>query len=117
MMGPDAATKRVEALFAGSLPIVTPKSIPVNRGSCRGCLYCRNLAAVDVSFGSWCVDLVEKQPSVFGHIALFEKTFPTLDFAACLRTPKGLRAGIIRISSGCPPANWRRSRDLSAAFV
>ena len=34
------------------------------------------------------VCLVEKLPSVGGHMAQFDKTFPTLDCAACILTPK-----------------------------
>ena len=34
------------------------------------------------------VYLVERQPSIGGHMALFDKTFPTLDCAACILTPK-----------------------------
>jgi len=34
------------------------------------------------------VYLVERQPTIGGHMALFDKTFPTLDCAACILTPK-----------------------------
>ncbi|UCH98591.1 MAG: CoB--CoM heterodisulfide reductase iron-sulfur subunit A family protein [Candidatus Aminicenantes bacterium] len=34
------------------------------------------------------VYLVEKEPSIGGHMAQFDKTFPTLDCAACILTPK-----------------------------
>ena len=34
------------------------------------------------------VYLVERQPSIGGHMAKFDKTFPTLDCAACILTPK-----------------------------
>jgi heterodisulfide reductase subunit A len=34
------------------------------------------------------VYLVERQPSIGGHMAQFDKTFPTLDCAACILTPK-----------------------------
>ena len=34
------------------------------------------------------VYLVEREPSVGGHMAMFDKTFPTLDCAACILTPK-----------------------------
>jgi heterodisulfide reductase subunit A len=34
------------------------------------------------------VYLVEKQPSIGGHMAMFDKTFPTLDCAQCILTPK-----------------------------
>jgi heterodisulfide reductase subunit A len=34
------------------------------------------------------VYLVERKPSIGGHMAQFDKTFPTLDCAACILTPK-----------------------------
>ena len=34
------------------------------------------------------VYLVEREPSIGGHMAQFDKTFPTLDCAACILTPK-----------------------------
>ncbi len=34
------------------------------------------------------VFLVERDPTIGGHMAMFDKTFPTLDCAACILTPK-----------------------------
>lgn len=34
------------------------------------------------------VHLVEREPSIGGHMGQFDKTFPTLDCAACILTPK-----------------------------
>ena len=34
------------------------------------------------------VYLVERKPSIGGHMAMFDKTFPTLDCSACILTPK-----------------------------
>ncbi len=34
------------------------------------------------------VYLVERKPTIGGHMAMFDKTFPTLDCAACILTPK-----------------------------
>jgi len=39
------------------------------------------------------VYLVERDPSIGGHMAMFDKTFPTLDCAACILTPKMSAAG------------------------
>lgn len=39
------------------------------------------------------VYMVEKEPSIGGHMAQFDKTFPTLDCAACILTPKMVQAG------------------------
>ena len=38
------------------------------------------------------VVLVEREPSIGGHMAAFDKTFPTLDCAACILTPKMVAA-------------------------
>ncbi|OLS27262.1 MAG: CoB--CoM heterodisulfide reductase iron-sulfur subunit A [Candidatus Heimdallarchaeota archaeon LC_3] len=34
------------------------------------------------------VFLVEREPTIGGHMAMFDKTFPTLDCSACILTPK-----------------------------
>ena len=39
------------------------------------------------------VYLVEREPSIGGHMAQFDKTFPTLDCSACILTPKMVSAG------------------------
>ncbi len=40
------------------------------------------------------VYLVEREPSIGGHMAQFDKTFPTLDCSACILTPKMVDVGI-----------------------
>ncbi|MBI5829400.1 MAG: CoB--CoM heterodisulfide reductase iron-sulfur subunit A family protein, partial [Chloroflexi bacterium] len=40
------------------------------------------------------VYLVEREPSIGGHMAQFDKTFPTLDCAACILTPKMVSVGM-----------------------
>lgn len=45
-------------------------------------------AALDVAKSGFKVHLVERAPSIGGHMAQFDKTFPTLDCAACISTPK-----------------------------
>lgn len=44
--------------------------------------------ALDIAESGYTVDLVEKEPSIGGRMAQLEKTFPTLDCAACILTPK-----------------------------
>jgi heterodisulfide reductase subunit A len=39
------------------------------------------------------VTLVEREPTIGGHMAKFDKTFPTLDCAACILTPKMTTVG------------------------
>lgn len=45
-------------------------------------------AALKIAESGKKVYLVEKEPSIGGHMAKFDKTFPTLDCAACILTPK-----------------------------
>ncbi|GAB4319327.1 MAG: hypothetical protein Kow0059_13260 [Candidatus Sumerlaeia bacterium] len=45
-------------------------------------------AALTIANAGHHVYLVEKQPTIGGHMAKFDKTFPTLDCAACILTPK-----------------------------
>ncbi|MGE4470752.1 MAG: 4Fe-4S binding protein [Desulfovibrio sp.] len=45
-------------------------------------------AALDIAKSGHRVHLVEKGSSIGGHMAQFDKTFPTLDCAACISTPK-----------------------------
>jgi len=45
-------------------------------------------AALRIANSGKKVYLVEKDPSIGGHMAQFDKTFPTLDCAACILTPK-----------------------------
>ncbi|MFO7715238.1 FAD-dependent oxidoreductase [Desulfosarcina sp.] len=45
-------------------------------------------AALDIGNAGHTVHLVERQTTVGGHMLQFDKTFPTLDCAACIGTPK-----------------------------
>lgn len=45
-------------------------------------------ATLEIADSGHKVYLVEKEPSIGGHMAQFDKTFPTLDCAACILTPK-----------------------------
>ena len=45
-------------------------------------------AALDIADAGFTVTLVEKEPSIGGHMAQLDKTFPTLDCSACILTPK-----------------------------
>lgn len=44
--------------------------------------------ALDIAEAGFDVDLVEKNPTIGGKMAQIDKTFPTLDCAACILTPK-----------------------------
>jgi heterodisulfide reductase subunit A len=45
-------------------------------------------AALDIADSGHKVYLVEKESTIGGHMLQFDKTFPTLDCAACIGTPK-----------------------------
>jgi heterodisulfide reductase subunit A len=45
-------------------------------------------AALELADAGFPVHLVERTPSIGGHMAQFDKTFPTLDCAACILTPR-----------------------------
>ena len=45
-------------------------------------------AALEIANSQHVVYLVEREPSIGGHMAQFDKTFPTLDCSACILTPK-----------------------------
>ncbi len=50
-------------------------------------------AALEVADSGSHVYLVEREPSIGGHMAQFDKTFPTLDCSACILTPKMFDVG------------------------
>jgi len=50
-------------------------------------------AALDLGNSGHKVYLVEKDPTIGGHMLQFDKTFPTLDCAACIGTPKMVDVG------------------------
>jgi heterodisulfide reductase subunit A len=50
-------------------------------------------ATVELADAGYPVYLVEREPSIGGHMAQFDKTFPTLDCSACILTPKMSEVG------------------------
>jgi heterodisulfide reductase subunit A2 len=50
-------------------------------------------AALTIANGGKKVYLVEREPTIGGHMAKFDKTFPTMDCAACILTPKMTSVG------------------------
>jgi NADH:ubiquinone oxidoreductase subunit E/NAD-dependent dihydropyrimidine dehydrogenase PreA subunit len=50
-------------------------------------------AALSLAEADKKVYLVEREPTIGGHMAKFDKTFPTLDCAACILTPKMTAVG------------------------
>jgi len=45
-------------------------------------------SALDIAEAGYEVDIVEKEPTIGGKMTQIDKTFPTLDCAACILTPK-----------------------------
>ena len=85
----NAAVRRVlyhEPLETREVP-VNPNTLVVG-GGIAGIQ-----AALEIADSEHQVYLVEKEPSIGGHMAQFDKTFPTLDCAACILTPKMVSAG------------------------
>ena len=50
-------------------------------------------AALELADAGYHVYLVEREPSIGGHMAQLDKTFPTLDCSACILTPKMVEVG------------------------
>ena len=96
----EAGTAKAKALIAGSAERVKyqqplePSYVDVNPatlvvgGGITGLQ-----AALELADAGHPVYLVERSPSVGGHMAQFDKTFPTLDCSACILTPKMSEAG------------------------
>ena len=68
-------------LTAGSSP-VTKRALVIG-GGIAGIQ-----TALDIADAGFEVDIVEKKPTIGGKMTQIDKTFPTLDCAACILTPK-----------------------------
>lgn len=68
-------------LTAGESPVV--KRALVIGGGIAGIQ-----TALDIADAGFEVDIVEKEPTIGGKMTQIDKTFPTLDCAACILTPK-----------------------------
>jgi heterodisulfide reductase subunit A len=97
---PNAATDKAKALVSGAvakarnLAPLPHKTVPVNPAALVvGAGIAGIQTALDIADAGRTVYLVEKQPSIGGHMATFDKTFPTLDCAACILTPKMVQVG------------------------
>ncbi len=91
----DEATRKAKTLIAGAInrvnfnealesrEVSVHPDIMVVGGGIAGMQ-----AALDIGASGHKVYLVEKDPTIGGHMLQFDKTFPTLDCAACIGTPK-----------------------------
>jgi len=91
----DAATEKAKALVSAAVrrvyyqePLET-REVPVNPNTLVvGGGVAGIQAALEIADSKHKVYLVEKDPSVGGHMIQLDKTFPTLDCSACILTPK-----------------------------
>jgi len=97
----DAATRKAEAVVAGGVLRVReqvplePLRVPIAPATLViGGGIAGISAALELADAGYPVHLVERQPSIGGHMAQFDKTFPTLDCAACILTPRMVDAGM-----------------------
>ncbi len=95
-----AATAKSKAAISGGVERVIhhvplqPLRVPVNASTLVvGGGIAGIQAALEIADAGFHVYLVEREPSVGGHMAQFDKTFPTLDCSACILTPKMFSAG------------------------
>ena len=96
----DEATQKAKDLSrAGVLRVkrqaeLFPQTFPVNTNTLIvGGGIAGMQAALDVAKAGFEAYLVEKTPTVGGHMLQYDKTFPTLDCAACIGTPKMVSVG------------------------
>jgi len=90
-----AATEKAKALVSAAIsrvyyhqPLET-REVPVNPNTLIvGGGIAGIQAALKIADSEHKVYLVEKSPSIGGHMAQLDKTFPTLDCSACILTPK-----------------------------
>ncbi|MFZ2643345.1 MAG: CoB--CoM heterodisulfide reductase iron-sulfur subunit A family protein [Verrucomicrobiia bacterium] len=95
-----AATQKAKAQIHGAVRRVAghraleTKSVPINPDVLVvGAGIAGIHAALTLANAGKKVYLVEREPSIGGHMAKFDKTFPTLDCAACILTPKMSQVG------------------------
>jgi heterodisulfide reductase subunit A len=90
-----AATEKAKALVSAAVrrvyyqePLET-REVPVNPNTLVvGGGVAGIQAALEIADSKHKVYLVEREPSVGGHMIQLDKTFPTLDCSACILTPK-----------------------------
>ena len=69
-------------------PLTSGESAVVKRALVIGGGIAGIQSALDIAEAGYEVDIVESAPTIGGNMAKLDKTFPTLDCAACILTPK-----------------------------
>lgn len=96
----EAATNKAKSLIKGAvervvhhqplelIPVeINPNTLIVGGGIAG------MSAALELADAGYHVYLVEREPSIGGHMAQLDKTFPTLDCSACILTPRMVQVG------------------------
>ncbi|MFZ5920357.1 MAG: 4Fe-4S binding protein [Chloroflexota bacterium] len=96
----ETATIKAQAAVSGGVERVIhheplePMTVPINPATLVvGGGIAGIQAALEIADAGYPVYMVEREPSIGGHMAQFDKTFPTLDCAACILTPKMVDVG------------------------
>lgn len=95
-----AATEKSKAVLAGGVERVIhheslePLHVPIHPATLVvGGGIAGIQAALEIADAGFPVYMVEREPSIGGHMAQFDKTFPTLDCSACILTPRMVSVG------------------------
>lgn len=91
----DYATEKAISLLKGAIekvkfhiPVEKRKISITKRVAIIGGGIAGIQASLDIAEAGYEVIIIEKKATIGGHMALFDKTFPTLDCASCILTPK-----------------------------
>lgn len=80
---------RMQVAKVSKLEPLTPQKVKVTPNSLIiGAGIAGMNAALDLANQGFDVYLVEKEPTIGGHMAQLDKTFPTMDCSACILTPR-----------------------------
>ncbi len=95
-----AATEKSKAVLSGGVERVIhnqplePLHVPIHPATLVvGGGIAGIQAALEIADAGFPVYMVEREPSIGGHMSQFDKTFPTLDCSACILTPRMVSAG------------------------
>ncbi len=95
-----AATEKSKAVISGGVERVIhheplePLHVPIHPATLVvGGGIAGIQSALELADAGYPVYMVEREPSIGGHMAQFDKTFPTLDCSACILTPKMVSVG------------------------